>query len=371
MTLDEHNRKMWERLAEAGILYTRPVGKPPRDARGKRRFLDGLTHGRLRGVGLEHKRVLSLAGGAGGTPSFSPSSARRRRCSTSPSVSHDGARARAGPRHQAALRAGRHARPSTFADGEFDIVSHHHSLVFVPMQSASSPRPRGSSLPARIYVFSTMHPVALRMQETWTGTGWGSSSAIWTTVRALADALWEFGSVKVEARTLEYGHRTSDLVNACAKNGLLVDGLWSTRQATTAASPGQRMSLSAGFPRTSRSGLVGSRWVVAQRLRLIASGNASAQRGARFGVLRRDLADPPRCNRDIHRPADAEDPFREHRLIAVRVPVRLAQTVQRRQTEVVGTAPRPCRSRCAPPVASSAPDRSRPRTPTTSACGPA
>ena len=56
---------MWERLAEAGIPYTRPVGKPPRDARGKRRFLDGLTHGRLRGVELEGKRVLSLAGGGG------------------------------------------------------------------------------------------------------------------------------------------------------------------------------------------------------------------------------------------------------------------------------------------------------------------
>ena len=49
----EHNRRMWERLAEAGIPYTRPQGKPPRDARGKRRFLDDLTHGRLRGADLD------------------------------------------------------------------------------------------------------------------------------------------------------------------------------------------------------------------------------------------------------------------------------------------------------------------------------
>ena len=41
----EHNRQMWERLAEAGIPYTRPLGKPPRDVRGKRRFLDELTRG--------------------------------------------------------------------------------------------------------------------------------------------------------------------------------------------------------------------------------------------------------------------------------------------------------------------------------------
>ena len=43
-----HNERMWERLAKAGIAYTRPQGAPPRDRPGKRRFLDGLAHDALR-----------------------------------------------------------------------------------------------------------------------------------------------------------------------------------------------------------------------------------------------------------------------------------------------------------------------------------
>ena len=38
-----HNQRMWDRLADAGIPYTRPQGTPPKDPRGKRRFLDELT----------------------------------------------------------------------------------------------------------------------------------------------------------------------------------------------------------------------------------------------------------------------------------------------------------------------------------------
>jgi len=45
-----HNQRMWDRLADAGIPYTRPQGNPPADARGKRRFLDELTYGRIKGM---------------------------------------------------------------------------------------------------------------------------------------------------------------------------------------------------------------------------------------------------------------------------------------------------------------------------------
>ncbi|OLC52517.1 MAG: hypothetical protein AUH85_17020 [Chloroflexi bacterium 13_1_40CM_4_68_4] len=43
----EHNRRMWDRLAKAGIPYTRPLGRPPRSRDGMRRFID--PRGRLRG----------------------------------------------------------------------------------------------------------------------------------------------------------------------------------------------------------------------------------------------------------------------------------------------------------------------------------
>src|SRR5205814_10571653 len=56
---------MWERLAKAGIPYTRPQGTPPRTKEGKRRFLDRITNGTLDGLDLDGKRVLSLAGGGG------------------------------------------------------------------------------------------------------------------------------------------------------------------------------------------------------------------------------------------------------------------------------------------------------------------
>jgi hypothetical protein len=77
------------------------------------------------------------------------------------------------------------------------------------------------------YVFSTMHPVTLRMYETWTGTGWGFKQRYFDDGPIPSkSATWEFDDVKVVAPTMEYGHRLSDLVNACVRAKLVVDGLW-------------------------------------------------------------------------------------------------------------------------------------------------
>ena len=241
---------MWERLAEAGIPYTRPLGKPPRDARGKRRFLDDLTRGRLRGVDLDGKRVLSLAGGGGwdavlfaelgaATTLFDIS---KRQLATVRALARDrGTKLR--------FVQGDMRDLSAFADGEFDIVKHHHSMVFVPDAMRVIAEVSRVLAPGGIYVFSTMHPVALRMQETWTGTGWGFKQRYFDDGSVpFADALWEFGPVKVEARTLEYGHRTSDLVNACAKNGLLVDGLWEYSPSYDGGEPGSADELERWLP---------------------------------------------------------------------------------------------------------------------------
>jgi SAM-dependent methyltransferase len=246
----EHNRRMWERLAEAGIPYTRPLGKPPRESRGKRRFLDGLTRGRLRGVQLEGKRVLSLAGGGGWDPVlFAELGAAttlfdisKRQLATVRALARDrGTKLR--------FVQGDMRDLSAFADEEFDIVSHHHSLVFVPDATRVIGEVARVLAPGGIYVFSTMHPVALRMQETWTGTGWGFKQRYFDDGPIpFEDALWEFGKVKVEAHTLEYGHRTSDLVNACAKNGLLVDGLWEYSPSYEGGEPGSADELERLLP---------------------------------------------------------------------------------------------------------------------------
>jgi SAM-dependent methyltransferase len=246
----EHNRQMWERLAEAGIPYTRPLGKPPRDDRGKRRFLDELTRGRLRGVDLEGKRVLSLAGGGGWDPVlFAELGAAttlfdisKRQLATVRALARDrGTKLR--------FVQGDMRDLSAFTDGEFDIISHHHSMVFVPDATRVISEVARVLAPDGIYVFSTMHPVALRMQETWTGTGWRLKQRYFDDGPiSFQDAVWEFGKVRVEARTLEYGHRTSDLVNACAKNGLLVDGLWEYSPSYAGGEPGSADELERCLP---------------------------------------------------------------------------------------------------------------------------
>jgi len=163
---------------------------------------------------------------------------------------------------------------SAFADEEFDIVNHHHSMVFVPDAERVIGEVARVLAPGGIYVFSTMHPVALRMQETWTGTGWGLKQRYFDDgAIPFDDAVWEFGKVKVEARTLEYGHRTSDLVNACAKNGLLVDGLWEYSPSYEGGEPGSADELERQLPA-----------FLEIRARRVALATSRAPRGARRAV---------------------------------------------------------------------------------------
>ncbi|MBM4421573.1 MAG: class I SAM-dependent methyltransferase [Chloroflexi bacterium] len=222
----EHNRRMWDRLAKAGIPYTRLVGTPPRTAAAKRRFLD--PRGRYAGVDFAGARVLSLAGGGGWHPIlFAELGAdvtlvdiSAAQCRTV----RESARARG-----AAVRVvrGDMRDLSRFAQASFDVVDHQHSLVFVP-DAARVIRGVGRVLaPGGTYLFSTMHPTTLRLYGTWTGTGWRPRTR-YADERAIPyeDDLWEFGRTKVRAPTIEYGHRIETLVNACVKAGMVVDGLW-------------------------------------------------------------------------------------------------------------------------------------------------
>ncbi len=224
----KHNRRMWERLARAGIPYTRPQGIPPRSAAGKRRFLDELTNGFLGDIPLDGKRVLSLAGGGGWDPIlFAELGADTTLLDLSPTQLSTVRRLARERGTKLRFVQGDMRDLSRFAAGSFDIVYHHHSIVFVPdaervIRGAARVLADGGT-----YVFSTMHPVTLRMYETWTGTGWGFKQRYFQNGPIAAkDPTWDFGAVKVKAPTLEYGHRIADLVNACAKNGLVVDRMW-------------------------------------------------------------------------------------------------------------------------------------------------
>jgi SAM-dependent methyltransferase len=224
----EHNQRMWDRRAEAGIPYTRPQGTPPRDAKGKRRFLDELTYGRIKGVKVDGKRVLSLAGGGGWDAIlFAELGAETTLFDLSPRQLRT-VRALAKVRGtKLRVVQGDMRDLSAFPDASFDLVYHHHSLVFVPDPAKVIREVARVLAPGGSYVFSTMHPVTLRMYETWTGTGWTFKQRYFENGPVpFKDATWAFDDVSVEAPTLEYGHRLSDLVNACVRAKLVVDGLW-------------------------------------------------------------------------------------------------------------------------------------------------
>lgn len=235
-----HNQRMWDRLARAGIPYTRAAGRPPREARAKRRFLDRLTEGQLRGERLAGRRVLSLAGGGGWDAIlFAELGAETTLVDISP-------RQLATVRRLARERGTKlrivHADMrdlSVFADASFDLVYHHHSLVFVPDASRVIREVARVLAPAGTYVFSTMHPVTLRMYETWTGTGWGFKQRYFANGPVpVKDPTWEFDRVKVRAPTLEYAHRISDLVSACGRAGLVVDRMWEWSPGDAGGPPG-------------------------------------------------------------------------------------------------------------------------------------
>jgi 2-polyprenyl-3-methyl-5-hydroxy-6-metoxy-1,4-benzoquinol methylase len=223
-----HNERMWERLAKAGIPYTRPQGVPPRTRAGKRRFLDRITNGALEGVELDGKRVLSLAGGGGwdailfaelgAATTLVDISSRQlatvRRLARSRATELD--YLRTDMRDLGAL-----------GTGEFDVVFHQHSLVFVPDAARVITEVARVLAPGGVYVFSTMHPVTFLFYESWTGSGWRPKKTYFNDRPVpVFDPTWDFGRVKVRAPTYEYAHRIADLVNASVRAGFIVDGLW-------------------------------------------------------------------------------------------------------------------------------------------------
>ena len=223
-----HNQKMWDRLSTAEIPYTRPRGTPPASRAGKRRFLDRSTNGRLAGIELAGTRALSLAGGGGWEPIlfaelgadttvFDISAGQLR--TTREVAEKRGTKLRYVQGDMRDL--------SVFPDGSFDLILHCHSLVFVPDAQRVIAEVGRILAPGGTYVASTMHPVTIRMYETWTGTGWNLKKPYFANgPMPYADASWEFGDTKIEAKTLEYGHRIGDLINAVAAAGMVVDGFW-------------------------------------------------------------------------------------------------------------------------------------------------
>lgn len=224
----EHNRRMWDKLASAEIPYTRPRGTPPRSKAAKRTFLDRSTNGRIAGIELAGSRALSLAGGGGWEPIlFAELGAdatvfdiSKKQLQTVRDIARErGTRLRYVQGDMRDL--------SMFADASFDLILHCHSLVFVPDAARVIAEVGRVLAPGGTYVASTMHPVTIRMYESWTGTGWNLKKPYFADgPMPYTDSSWEFGETTIDAKTMEYGHRISDLINACVDAGMVIDGFW-------------------------------------------------------------------------------------------------------------------------------------------------
>jgi len=223
-----HNERMWDRLARAGIPYTRPQGTPPKSRSGKRRFLDRITQGTLAGVPLDGRRVLSLAGGGGWDAIlFAELGADTTLVDISSTQLATVRRLAARRGTKLGFVRADMRDLGVLGSGEFDIVFHQHSLVFVPDAARVIAEVTRVLAIGGTYVFSTMHPVTFLFYESWTGKGWRPKKTYFSDKPVpVLQPTWEFDDVKVHAPTYEYAHRTADLVNACVAHGLVVDGLW-------------------------------------------------------------------------------------------------------------------------------------------------
>lgn len=225
----DHNRKMWDRLSRAGHPYTRPEGTLPKSPAALRRFLD--PHERLKGLRLSGARVLALAAGGGWDGIvFAKLGANttvvdlsQRQIQTTKELAKQA-------RVKLLALQGNMKNLSRFPAGDFDLVWHCHSLVFIDdvdqvFREVSRVLARGGT-----YVTSTMHPTTLRLYRTFDGRGWQPLSSYYEDGpipwKDDAAATWEWEEGKVLARTIEYAHRIETLVNGIVAAGMLVDGLW-------------------------------------------------------------------------------------------------------------------------------------------------
>ena len=251
--VSEHNRRMWERLAQASIPYTRPLGRPPRSKAGIRRFLD--PHGRLRGVRLQGSRVLALAAGGGwdavlfaklGAETTLLDISRRQLRTVRDLARRERVRVR--------IVQGNMKDLSRFRDGTFDVVWHAHSLVFVD-DARRVLREVGRVLaPGGTYVMSTVHPTTLRLYGTFDGRGWRPLLSYFEDAPMPYEGehagIWEYKGKRVVAPTLEFGHRFETIINGMVAGGLLVDGLWeySPNRTDPRPKPGSDEHLESFFP---------------------------------------------------------------------------------------------------------------------------
>lgn len=217
-----HNREMWERLAKAGHRYTRLSGRLPSTPEGLRRKIDPVEH--LNGIKIKGSSVLVLAGGGGweGIAFAKLGAERVTVLDISPTQLENVVLRAARMNVTVEVEEGDMKDLSRFRRSSFDLVWHMHSLVFVDEPEEVFREVSRVLRKNGLYRMDTMHPVALRMYDGWSRSGWNFTIP-YHDKRALpwkGPAVWDDGRVKVEAPTLEFGHTIERIVNGIADAGL-------------------------------------------------------------------------------------------------------------------------------------------------------
>jgi ubiquinone/menaquinone biosynthesis C-methylase UbiE len=249
----EHNKRMWERLAKAGMNYTRPFGRPPKTRAGMRRFMD--PRGRLKGIRLDGARVLGLAAGGGWDPViFAKLGARTTVFDISPTQLRTVRKLAERERVKVRLVRGNMKDLSVFEDGAFDLVWHCHSLVFIDDARRVLEEVGRVLAPGGTYLLSTMHPTTLRLYGTYKDGGWHPKIAYFSDkpvpYTSEWDMTWTLGNKQLVAPTIEYGHRFETIVEGMVAGGMVVDGIWefSPGPPEPRAEPGSEAHLDMLFP---------------------------------------------------------------------------------------------------------------------------
>ena len=233
--------------------YTRPRGRPPATKAGMRHFVD--PRGRLKGVRLAGARVLGLAAGGGWDPViFAKLGARTTVFDISPSqlgTVRDLARRQ---RVKIRLVRGNMKDLSVFRDASFDVVWHCHSLVFVDDAERVLNEVGRVLAPGGTYLLSTMHPTTLRLYGGYKDGRWRPKITYFedkpVPYASEWEMTWTFGSKKLVAPTIEFGHRFETIVNGIVAGGMVVDGIWefSPGPPEPDAEPGSDAHLDTIFP---------------------------------------------------------------------------------------------------------------------------
>jgi ubiquinone/menaquinone biosynthesis C-methylase UbiE len=211
--------------------------------------------GRLKGVRLAGARVLGLAAGGGWDPViFAKLGARTTVFDISPTqlrTVRDLARRQ---RVKIRLVRGNMKDLSVFPDASFDVVWHCHSLVFVDDAARVLQEVGRVLAPGGTYLLSTMHPTTLRLYGGYQDGRWGPKITYFEDKPVPYGSEWEmtwtFGSKKLVAPTIEFGHRFETIVNGIVAGGMVVDGIWefSPGAPEPDAEPGSDAHLDTIFP---------------------------------------------------------------------------------------------------------------------------